>query len=204
MTTDTPGLTVRKARPDESDALFEICLKTADSGNDATDLYSNPRLPGYLWAAAYGALEPDFTFVLATPDRAIGYVLAVPDTQAFARRLETEWWPMVRRELAGTTAQKPLDAAALAYVANPQTHPAWLQDDYPAHLHINLLPEAQSSGWGRRLIETELAALRAHGVKGVHLGVSPTNDRAKGFYRHIGFDDISRDGKILFGMRFTA
>ena len=71
-------------------------------------------------------------------------------------------------------------------------------------MHINLLPHVQASGWGRRMIDTELAALRAHGVAGVHLGVSPANEPAKGFYRHLGFEDISRDGKVIFGMRFRS
>ena len=204
MTSASQSLAIRKATPQDADALFAICLKTADSGTDATQLYGDPRLPGYIWAAPYGALEPDFAFLLTTPEVAIGYVIGVPDTAAFAQRLETEWWPDVRRQLAGLTAQRPLDANALDYIRNPQSHPAWLQEHYPAHLHINVLPEAQSSGWGRRMIKTELAALKAAGVRGVHLGVSPTNERAKGFYRHVGFDDISRDGKVLFGIRFMS
>lgn len=202
MNRATDHAAIRRAAPEDADALFEICLKTADSGQDASALYGDPRLPGYIWAAAYGALEPDFAFLLATADGALGYVLGTPDTAAFADRLEVEWWPEVRRKVAGLTASRPLDARALAYVARPERHPAWLQADYPAHLHINLLPGAQSSGWGRRLIDAELAALRAHGVRGVHLGVSPTNARAIGFYRHLGFEDISRDGKVLFGIRF--
>ena len=52
------------------------------------------------------------------------------------------------------------------------------------------------------MIEVELTALKEHGIAGVHLGVSPQNDRAKGFYRHLGFEDISRDGKVTFGLRF--
>jgi ribosomal protein S18 acetylase RimI-like enzyme len=193
---------IRRATPEDASALFDICLMTADSGQDARALYGDPRLPGFVWAAAYGALEPDFAFLLAAADGALGYVLGTPDTEAFADSLEVEWWPEVRRKVAGLAASRPLDARALAYIASPERHPAWLQADYPAHLHINLLPEAQSSGWGRRLINAELAALRAHGVRGVHLGVSPGNARAIGFYRHLGFEDISRDGKVLFGIRF--
>jgi len=202
MTANDASPLIRPATSQDADALFEICLKTADAGEDGSELYGNPRLPGYIWAAAYGALEPDFAFVLATPERVTGYVLATPDSAAFAQRLETDWWPKVRREVAGYVPTRPLDAAALAYIATPQHHAAWLQTDYPAHLHINLLPGAQSSGWGRRLIDTELAALKAHGARGVHLGVSPKNDRAKGFYEHLGFEDLSRDGKVTYGLRF--
>jgi len=55
---------IRRAEPRDIDALYEICLLTADSGVDATALYSDRKLPGYVWAAPYGELEPDFAFVL--------------------------------------------------------------------------------------------------------------------------------------------
>lgn len=203
MTLTSDRYQIRLATPQDDDALYEICLKTADSGRDATELYSDRRLPGYVWAAPYGALEPAFTFVLAAGERAIGYVLATPDTTAFEQRLETEWWPKVRGEIANFKPTRPLDSMVLERIAEPEGHAAWLLADYPAHLHINILPEAQGSGWGRRLIEAELAALKAHGVRGVHLGVSPTNAPAIGFYSHVGFTDISREEKVTFGMRFT-
>lgn len=60
--------------------------------------------------------------------------------------------------------------------------------------------DVKVGGWGRRLIETELDALRRAGVKGVQLGVSPTNPRASGFYEHLGFVDISLPGFVTYGM----
>ena len=203
MNDTTRRLHVRQAEPRDADALFEICLRTADSGTDATALYSDPKLPGYIWAAPYGALEPDFAFVLDDGERAVGYVLAVPDTAAFEARLERDWWPAVRKAVATLAPKAALDAGALGRIAKPEAHLPWLAEHYPAHLHINVLPEAQSGGWGRRLIETELDALRRAGVRGVHLGVSPTNERAKGFYAHLGFDDISRDGRVIYAKRLA-
>jgi ribosomal protein S18 acetylase RimI-like enzyme len=199
--TPASGLHIRRAVPADRDALFEICLKTADSGEDASALYSEPHLPGYVWVMPYAELEPDFAFVLADGGRAIGYVVAAADTAAFERRLEAEWWPGVRRAIAGVVPSLPFDFTVLERVNTPERHEEWLAVDYPAHLHINILPQAQAAGWGRRLIETELDALRRAGIRGVHLGVSPTNERAKGFYRHVGFTDISRNGHVLFGMK---
>ena len=53
----------------------------------------------------------------------------------------------------------------------------------------------------RRLIETLCDALRARGSTGVHLGVGRRNQRAIGFYRHVGFAELesSRHG-LLLGM----
>jgi ribosomal protein S18 acetylase RimI-like enzyme len=204
MTTNVSGLAIRPARAVDIDAVFDVCLKTADAGRDGSALYSEPHLPGYLWAAPYCMLEPEFAFVLADNERAVGYVIGAPDSAAFDRRLEADWWPNVRRQLAGFRPATTHDALVMERLGRPEEDPEWLLADYPAHMHINLLPHVQASGWGRRMVETELAALRAHGVAGVHLGVTPSNEPAIGFYRHLGFEDISRDGRVTFGMRFRA
>lgn len=191
---------IRRAEPRDAESLYQICLQTADAGRDGTALFSNPRLPGYLWAAAYGALAPDFAFILSDGDRAQGYVIGTPDTAAFEARLERDWWPAVRASLAGFSPVTDNDRMVLSRIADPERHDSALLADYPAHLHINLLPEAQSGGWGRRLIETELEALRRAGAKGVQLGVHPDNNRARGFYEHLSFIDISPPGQIIYGM----
>ena len=195
---------IRQATEADTAALFEICLRTAHAGTDAGDHYSDPRLPGYVWSVPYLKFAPEFAFVLADEARAIGYVLGAPDTAAFFQRLEREWWPQVRRTVAGFQPARPLDAVALERIARPERFPEWLLDAYPAHMHINILPDAQSHGWGRRMIEAELEALRTAGVPGVHLGVAPANERAKGFYRHLGFEDVSRDGRVTFAMRLNT
>lgn len=200
----TNARSIRRATPADLPAIYDICLRTADAGVDATTLYSDAQMPGTVWAAPYAVLEPDFAFVLGNGNRpALGYVLAVPDTAAFERRLETEWWPEARRRFAGLVPRNDAEANVLRNIADPEHHPDDLLAQYPAHLHINLLPEAQGNGWGRKLIDTQLATLRAAGIKGVQLGVSPTNERAKGFYRALGFDDVSRDSKVTFAMALS-
>jgi ribosomal protein S18 acetylase RimI-like enzyme len=83
------------------------------------------------------------------------------------------------------------------------TDPA-LAADYPAHLHVDLLPRAQGSGNGRRLVEHLFSRLRAMGVRGVHLGVDADNERAVGFYRHLGMRPVRRQpGALLLGMPLT-
>ena len=64
---------------------------------------------------------------------------------------------------------------------------------HPAHLHIDLLPRLQGTGVGRRLMATMHDACRARGAGGVHLGVSHQNQRAIGFYRHLGYEVLRED-----------
>jgi GNAT superfamily N-acetyltransferase len=73
-------------------------------------------------------------------------------------------------------------------------------DTYPAHLHIDLLPELQGQGWGRRLIDTLVAALRERGVTGLHLASSSDNAGAIAFYPRVGFTPLpSHEGVQAFG-----
>ncbi|EJC78782.1 acetyltransferase [Rhizobium leguminosarum bv. trifolii WSM2297] len=192
---------IRPAIEADIDALFDICLKTANGGEDASALYSDPHLPGYIWSVPYLKFARDFAFVLVQGNRPVGYVVGVPDTRRFDNDLEANWWPFVRQQIADLTATLPRDADAIERIQNPRDGTTWLEDDYPAHLHINILPGLQAGGWGRRMISTELEALRNHGVAAVHLGVDPNNERARGFYRHLGFSELERDGSVAFAMR---
>ncbi|WP_417711268.1 GNAT family N-acetyltransferase [Roseibium aggregatum] len=189
---------IRPATEGDLDALFDICLKTADGGTDGSAFFSDKRLPGYVWSVPYFKFEPECAFVLVENGRTIGYVLGAPDTARFEETLEQHWWPDIRRMIADMTPKLRDDAKAFHRINHPERTPQWLLADYPAHLHINILPGAQSSGWGRRMIDTVLDALAKAGAPGVHLGLHPQNERAKGFYSHLGFEDISRDGHVLF------
>lgn len=190
---------IRQARPEDRAALFSICLLTADSGADASALYSDPDYPGLVWSVPYLDFAPEHAFVLEDDDAVIGYVLGATDTEAFERRLDADWWPMLAEKYAGREATAKQDKGVLDRIRQPRHSDASLLKRYPAHLHINLLPAAQSGGWGRKMIETELDSLRKAGARAMHLGLSLTNDRAYGFYKHIGLDEIGRDDAIFMG-----
>jgi GNAT superfamily N-acetyltransferase len=192
---------IRQATPADRDAIFEICLKTADNGSDASHLYSDPRLPGFIWAAPYHALRPDFAFVIDGGEGALGYAVAAADTANFFHQLEREWWPGVRAEIANLKPTKPNDERAINLICRPEGKDPAMLAGYPAHLHINLLPSVQRGGWGRKLVETVLAEMRAKGVPGLHLGVSSGNMKVLGFYEKLGFREVARPASIYMGMR---
>ena len=80
--------TIRNVRAGDRDAVYDICLRTADAGDDGTHLYTDPLLPGHVWAGAYVALEPEHGFVVDDDGRAIGYILGALDSRAFEAELE--------------------------------------------------------------------------------------------------------------------
>jgi ribosomal protein S18 acetylase RimI-like enzyme len=61
---------------------------------------------------------------------------------------------------------------------------------YPAHLHIDLLPDHQRKGHGRALMNAFLDALHRKGVEHVHLGMVTANTAARAFYDRLGFHEI--------------
>ena len=63
-------------------------------------------------------------------------------------------------------------------------------DEFPGHIHIDLMPEVQGGGWGRRLMEAYEERLKSLGCKGYHLGVGRRNERAVAFYRRCGMSEL--------------
>ena len=194
---------IRPARPDDADALFDICLRTADAGADASALYSHPHYPGLVYAAPYLAVPSGFGFVLDSGGRVEGYIVGTGDTARFEADLEARWWLDLRRDYAGAPVRTAEDRRIRALIETPPRADRARLADYPAHLHINLLPHRQGQGWGRRLVERLLDHLRAEGVKGLYLGVSLSNQPALAFYRALGFVEIARDHAIWMGVELT-
>jgi ribosomal protein S18 acetylase RimI-like enzyme len=196
---------IRPYRSVDLDALYRICVQTADSGQDATSMFRDPRLPGHVYAAPYALLEPSLAFVAQDAGGVGGYVVAALDSQAFEQRLERDWWPALRAshpEPSQDVAQglSPPERFALHAIHHPWGTPDELARGFPSHLHINLVPRLQGQGIGRQLIATVISALRNRGSHGLHLHVTHSNQRAAGFYRQLGFAELPADDVHVFTM----
>ncbi len=182
---------IRPYREADLDAVYDVCVRTADGGADARGKYRSDDLMPDLFAGPYVFLEPDFAFVLDDGRRAVGYVIGTPDTAAFVRAYRARWIP----RLAGRYPVPPVppvppdspddEMIALHYRPERLLWPGLAE--YPAHLHIDLLPPFQGAGYGRALMETFYAAAARAGAAGVHLTVMAANVTAIGFYRRLGF-----------------
>ncbi|MFF2451095.1 GNAT family N-acetyltransferase [Isoptericola sp. NPDC058082] len=198
------AIAVDRYRPTDRDALYDVCLRTGDSGEDATGMYADGNLLGHVYLGAYLELEPDLARVLRREDGTpLGYCVATASTADFERRCEESWWPALRRRYAAPAEDDASPDAPLlrAIHAPSRTTAPWL-DEFPAHLHVDLLPEAQGGGRGRRVLEAVLDAVAAAGAPGIHLGVGGRNVRAIGFYEHLGFRTLEHHPwGLTMGMR---
>ena len=59
-------------------------------------------------------------------------------------------------------------------------------------------PEHRGKGMGKALLRAYLEYLRAHGVKGLHLGTTSHNKQAVPFYLASGFKEIFRSRITLY------
>jgi len=173
--------------------LYQICLLTGDSGNDATGLIDKDLL-GHIFAAPYALFEPQHTHLLTFNNQVCGYILGTASTQRFVNYCEKEWWPRLRLQYPQSkTENESTKSKMVAIIHNGLKCPAFAEQ-YPAHLHIDLLPIAQGRNFGRKLIDHFCHGLKAEGVIGVHLGVGKANQRANAFYLKCGFKVIAESG----------
>src|SRR5260221_11508913 len=141
-TGDNEAFRIRPYQPDDLDDLYRICLQTADNGQDATSLFRDPKLPGYVYVAPYVTLEPSLAFVAEDRSGLGGYIVGALDTRAFEQRLERDWWPALRARYAEPSQDQADDLSRPEQYAIHDVHHPWsIADDlarcFPSHLHIN-------------------------------------------------------------------
>lgn len=194
---------IRPFRPGDEPALAEICVRTAAFGGDATGVLPDDAIWPAIFVLPYAHRHPDTAFVVETDGgRVAGYVVCAPDSDAFERWFADEWWPSHAARWPRPADASTRAGAILGYAYDRGRTPnRWQADGYPAHLHIDLLPELQGQGFGRRLISTLTDRLREQHVPGVHLVASAQNTGAVAFYPRVGFTALPSAGDDrAFGM----
>jgi ribosomal protein S18 acetylase RimI-like enzyme len=184
---------IRPYRPEDRAALDDICIRTAHNGQDSRPVYTDPGILPAIFAAPYVELEPDLAFVLDDGHgQAVGYILGTADTPRFADDFRTKWLPLVAdRYPEREGPPRTPDEAMIPLLHHPERMIVPELAPYPAHLHIDLLPEWQGRGFGRELMRTFLRALSDRGVLAVHLVMATANTPARAFYDRLGFHEIA-------------
>lgn len=159
--------------PEHADEMRRVCIASASERARTDKTHAAFTLAMY--CDPY--LEHGVAYMLVDDTGAAhGYVLACEDW--------TEW------AKATTAYRERIEALGPEYqqrYADEADFYALVAPSFPAHLHIDIEEPYTGSGNGRRLMETLLARLRDDGVPGVVFGVAASNERAVGFYQHMGF-----------------
>jgi ribosomal protein S18 acetylase RimI-like enzyme len=193
--------TIRRCEPRDWDAVYHVCLGTGDDGKDATHLFDDPKVLGHIYVGPYMKLEPELAFVLADQQGVCGYVLGVLDSKKFYDAYRNEWLPGIRAQYpkpTGDPRQWNHTQRVCAEYYNPEIFWPEPYEDYPSHLHIDLLPRAQGRGLGREMMRVLLAALVERGSVGTYLAMALSNARAERFYKKLGFHELARRPEALY------
>ena len=200
---------IRGVNQDDEQAVVDICYRTFD----AEPPLPYPELVGYRWASWYVRNTSEYCFAAVDGnDLPVGYILCAPDSKVFARGYITEMEPLIKEKLALLKQEDPkLWAKYRRTFLPPVRDYSWpfmrsVVREYPAHMHIDLLPAYQRGGLGGKMMNRLIEKLASDGIKGVHLIVSAENSNAIGYYKHHGFKElkslkIRSTGILVLGRR---
>lgn len=202
------AFSIRDARPEDRAAAYYVCLKTGDYGGDGEPYYADdPDALGRIFVGPYLAFALELGVMLEDDHGVCGYAFGAFDSRAFYARYDSEWRPRL-------CASYPMPQGDPATWTRAQAVHTWYHqpdyfcpepyDDFPSHLHIDLLDRAQGRGLGRRMMAEVMDRLRRRGSPGVHLGVSVLNVRAQGFYLKLGFRELIRTGSADDGVVYMG
>lgn len=193
---------VRKFTPADRHAIEDICYQTGFMGDSAGRFWKHKPSFVEIWVSPYIDLEPNSLFVAVKDGKIAGYLTGCLDTSSGPQLEALMMATIARHKLffrPGTAGF--LFRAMLDNLRDRQKASGELLDQrWPAHLHINLLPEARGTGLGSDLMEAWLAQLRQCAVPGCHLSTILENRRAVGFFERKGFQKYGQPAPIS-GMR---
>lgn len=178
---------IRKMRKSDAPQVRKICLATADDSLKSTEKLEQSTL--ILYSDFYIRECTSHCFVATDEnDKAVGYILCSPDYSQYKKSFKN-------------IEMKKLRKLGIKYyfmgkgeMLSPRPH----AKEYPAHLHIDILPEYQRQGLGHRLMNALIAQLKKDRIPGLILFVAPNNEKGINFYKKYGFIKLSN---IAMGMK---
>ncbi|WP_433227320.1 GNAT family N-acetyltransferase [Actinomadura formosensis] len=164
----------------------------AGEGSPSASLWGHEDSEAAIYLNPYMDLAPDSLFVAVIDGALVGYLTGCLDGSKFPTESERMSKAIREHRLffrPGTVfffARAMLDTASAALRREP-TAGDFHDARWPAHLHINVAPEARGTGAADALMNRWLDRLRETGSPGCHLQTLTENTRAVRFFRRMGF-----------------
>lgn len=177
---------IREARMEDLEALGRIAYQTGFFGASAAAFFPSEQLFSDLWVRPYLCGAGASNFVAEVDRRPIGYILGTRDLRAYQGWMLRHAPEFLWRALSGKYSRF---LGSLRYLLRLALYPSKLApfDQFPAQLHINLLPESRGLGLGGQLMQAYLDCLGSKNVAGVQLSTTKENAAAVGLYEKFGF-----------------
>jgi len=203
--------TIRPYAPgSDRSGVRDVCFRTGYLGEPVDWQWRDQESFADIFTSYYTDAEPASAFVIDRAGVVCGYLLGCLDSRQAWKPQAIAGRHLLRRGLAFRPGTAPviwrtlgdtLVDVALRRVAVEDLE--FSDDRWPAHLHIDLLPEARGQGLGRQLMRCWFDLLRARGVRGCHLQTFAENWTALAFFESMGFVR-HRDPVLTPGLRSRA
>ncbi|WP_040834568.1 GNAT family N-acetyltransferase [Nocardia brevicatena] len=184
-------MVIRRFRDGDRTELRELFAR-AGQGSPTESLWGNPAAEAMVYLDPYMDVEPESLFVAEQDGMLVGYLTGCVDSAAFpdeSVRLEQvirRHRLVFRRRSTAFFARAMVDAIGAA-VRRVPTAGDFTDARWPAHLHINVAPEARGTGAADGLMQRWFERLREVGSPGCHLQTLVENTRAVRFFERMGF-----------------
>lgn len=180
-------ISIRSYKSSERGQVQAICIATAS--DPAFQRKEMQELMLTAFCNYYIEKEPQNCFVAADGEKIVGYILCTENSAVWAELFRKEYIP----------EESPMKAFYQGTISTPMKY----AEKYPAHLHIDILPEYQRKGIGMQLMDALTAYLKFKGVPGLMLSVASDNEKGIHFYEKYGFRVLERTSQeIIMGMYF--
>lgn len=172
--------------------------------------YKYPRYSEYLAdeMSYYPDYEPESLFVAEGDGRVVGALQGAVDTARFERVYQKRIRPLLlRRTLSGAYGWPGWLPAILRteWAGRQIIAPKVDRKQYPAHLHIGILPDWRRQGLGGQLMQRYTDYLRQRGVPGYHLYASSFHPLGVAFYYKLEMELLGQfDWRMHTGFEWMA
>jgi ribosomal protein S18 acetylase RimI-like enzyme len=194
---------VRAYRPADRGRVREICFLTGYMGEPADWFWRDRESFADMFSGYYTDREPESASVVEIDGVVSGYLLGCVDSTKAWNPANVAGRHIVQRGIAfrpGTARviwRTIRDGLGEVVRRRHELDDLEFSDPrYPAHLHIDLLPNARGVGAGTRLMHRWLDRLRASGVQGCHLQTMAENTSAIAFFTACGFEPAGGTPRI--------
>ncbi|UCH24884.1 MAG: GNAT family N-acetyltransferase [Trueperaceae bacterium] len=177
---------MRPTEEADEGAINTIAFLTGFFGDSAEIFFPDRQLFVDLWVKPYLKGFGCCNHVASEYGHVKGYILGACDTAAYQRYFLRESLDILRGLFSNRYPRWRLCLPYLWRLVRFGSRFA-PSDLYPAHLHINLLPEVRGRGIGSALLARYLDCLGTFGVPGVQLTTTHENRAALKLYQRFGF-----------------
>ena len=184
------AIEIRKVKAEDETALIDICYITGDP--KLKQIFPDKQLFGMFWCLYYVWFEPENCFVAVDSEtnKVIGYILSTKDTEKQEKHFKSKMTQKIKARRKELHLQTFRSRVYTYFIIN-KIHTRkrrLLYKNYPAHLHIDILPQYQRKGIGHRLMQTLEKHLESNNVIGYHLEVGVNNKLGISFYQKYGLE----------------